>query len=220
MKYLKTLAALCFLFVSLSVVGQRSRTAPRGSINQAETVQSQPFKSLIHIMPLSLTVGGLEAGFEKPISPKQALKIDAGVYLSQNAGALKVKDEGYSDMSGFRTEVQYRFYKRTNNHADNLFIGPYANVKTISAKYQGFMNSGGFQVPINTIRTASSASFGYLMGFRNNLMENIFLDFYFGGGINLPVSGNDHEALNIPFFSPYQKGTQLKGGFSVVIALK
>jgi len=205
---------------TLSTFGQRSRTATKSG-NEQETVQSQSFKSLIHIMPLSLTVGGLEAGFEKPVSPKQSFKIDAGVYLSQNAGALKIKDEGYSDMSGFRTEMQYRFYKRTNNYSNNLFIGPYINIKTMSAKYQGFIyNPNGFPTAVNTIHSASSASFGYLMGFRNNVMENIFLDFYFGGGINLPISGNNHEELNIPFFSPYQKGTQLKGGFSVVIALK
>ncbi len=177
--------------------------------------RNAPYKKVIHFMPLSLSIGGLEVGFEKPTSTKESIKIDAGIYISENAGALKIKDDNYNNLSGFRTELQYRFYKHANNYKNNYFLAPFLNVKTLTADYSSNLNG----IRNNEVRSASAASFGYMVGFHNALMDNVYLDFSVGGGLIIPISGDFHEELSIPFFNPYQRGTILKANFGFSIAL-
>ncbi len=184
------------------------------------------YKKMIHFNPLSLFVGGMDMGFEKATTNKESFKIDVAYYLSENAGSLNLGGDNYSDLNGMRIEFQYRFFRKTNNYARNLFIAPFVNFKTISAKYTETktVSSGPPNYTYTTTKTvtnqsASTVSFGYILGYRKSIMENIYFDASIGGGLFFPVSGSYHKDLNVPFFAPYQKGANFKASFGLLIAL-
>jgi hypothetical protein len=181
---------------------------------------------MIHFIPLPLFVGGLEMAFEKPTSNKESFYIQMGYYTSKSANPLNIKEEGYSDMNGFKVEFQYRFYKKSNNYKKNMWISPFLNFKTLSSDFETTTAVSSGPPNYNTIYTttnenlsASTVSFGYMLGLRRAMSENIYFDFSFGGGLFIPVSGDDHEALSIPVFNPYIKGIQFKGNLGFCIAL-
>ncbi len=179
------------------------------------------YKKMIHLNPLALTIGGFEMGYERVTTKKESFYINAGYYLSAEAGALDLKDE-YSNMNGFRLEAQYRFYRKPNNYIRNVYLAPFANFKTVSADHDRYIyNSsppyGSTKVSENY--SATTVSFGYMLGMRRSIFENIYMDLGIGGGIFLPVSGDNHKDLNIGLFSPYQKGVQFKASFGFSIAL-
>lgn len=179
------------------------------------------YKKMIHLNPLALTIGGFEMGYERATTKKESFYINAGYYLSSEAGALDLKDE-YSNMNGFRLEAQYRFYRKPNNYIRNVYLAPFANFKTVSADHLDYIYSN---VPPYTStkliqkHSATTVSFGYMLGMRRSIFENIYMDLGIGGGIFLPVSGDNHQELNIGLFSPYQKGVQFKASFGFSIAL-
>lgn len=179
------------------------------------------YKKMIHLNPLALTIGGFEMGYERVTTKKESFYINAGYYLSSEAGALDLKDE-YSNMNGFRLEVQYRFYRKPNNYIRNVYLAPFANFKTVSADYNRYIYNSSPPYGSTTVtenRSATTVSFGYMLGMRRSVFENIYMDLGIGGGIFLPVSGDNHKDLNIGLFSPYQKGVQFKASFGFSIAL-
>ena len=179
------------------------------------------YKKMIHLNPLALTIGGFEVGYERVTTKKESFYINAGYYLSSEAGALDLKDE-YSNMNGFRLEVQYRFYRKPNNYIRNVYLAPFANFKTVSADYNRYIYNSSPPYGSTTVtenRSATTVSFGYMLGMRRSVFENIYMDLGIGGGIFLPVSGDNHKDLNIGLFSPYQKGVQFKASFGFSIAL-
>jgi hypothetical protein len=178
------------------------------------------YKKMIHTNPLSLTVGGFEMGFEKVTQQKESFYIQAGYYLSQAAGSLDVKDDGYSNMNGVRLELQYRFYRKSNNYIKNIFIAPFVNFKTISADFETTQySSSGTRTTIKEKRAATTVSFGYMMGIRKSVFENVYMDFSIGGGVFIPAAGDSHEKVNIPFVNPYQRGVQFKANLGFCLAL-
>ena len=178
------------------------------------------YKKMIHTNPLALTVGGFEIGFEKETQQKESFYIQAGYYLSQAAGSLQLKNTGYSNMNGIRLELQYRFYRKSNNYVKNIFIAPFFNFKTVSADFEESVYSNpGSIVTIKEKHAATTVSFGYMMGLRKSIFENVYLDFSIGGGVFIPAAGNFHERLNIPFVNPYQKGVQFKANLGLCLAL-
>lgn len=179
------------------------------------------YKKMIHLNPLALTIGGFEMGYERVTTKKESFYINAGYYLSSEAGALDLKDE-YSNMNGFRLEAQYRFYRKPNNYIRNVYLAPFANFKTVSADYNRYIYNSSPPYGSTTVtenRSATTVSFGYMLGMRRSVFENIYMDLGIGGGIFLPVSGDNHKDLNIGLFSPYQKGVQFKASFGFSIAL-
>ena len=179
------------------------------------------YKKMIHLNPLALTIGGFEMGYERVTTKKESFYINAGYYLSAEAGALDLKDE-YSNMNGFRLEAQYRFYRKPNNYIRNVYLAPFANFKTVSADYNRYIYNSSPPYGSTTVtenRSATTVSFGYMLGMRRSVFENIYMDLGIGGGIFLPVSGDNHKDLNIGLFSPYQKGVQFKASFGFSIAL-
>lgn len=179
------------------------------------------YKKMIHLNPLALTIGGFEMGYERVTTKKESFYINAGYYLSSEAGALDLKDE-YSNMNGFRLEVQYRFYRKPNNYIRNVYLAPFANFKTVSADFNRYIYNSSPPYGSTTVtenRSATTVSFGYMLGMRRSVFENIYMDLGIGGGIFLPVSGDNHKDLNIGLFSPYQKGVQFKASFGFSIAL-
>ena len=217
---LKSKLSIVILFVSFAQLGFSQEGK---NLNLTKTTY---YKKMIHFNPLSLFVGGMDLGFEKATTNKESFKIDVGYYLSENAGGLNLGSGDYSDLNGMRIEFQYRFFRKTNNYTRNLFIAPFLNFKTISAKYTETktVSSGPPNYTYTTTKTvtnhsASTVSFGYILGYRKSIMENIYFDASIGGGLFLPVSGSNHKELNVPFFAPYQKGAQFKAAFGLLIAL-
>ncbi len=216
MKANKIIIAITLFSTFFSLTAQRKVIRSNDKGQESPLVQNGIFKNMIHLMPLSMTVGGLEAGYEQVVKEKQSIFFSGGFFLSQNAGGLSFNGN-YQNLTGFKSEFQYRFYKRTINHRSNIFLAPSLLVKTTSAELTSY-NVLTNKEEITT-QSASSFALGYMLGVRNNVMDNIFVDFMIGGGINLPISGDAHKELHVPFFSPYQRGTQIRAGFNVVIAL-
>lgn len=187
---------------------------------QLPVTKSSPYKKMVHFNPLALMVGGFELGYEKATTAKESFMINFGYYLSEEAGALDVKDD-FSNMSGIRLELQYRFYRKTNNYIKNVYLAPYANFKTMSAdRTTSVTTYNPYTVKKETNRmSASTASIGYMLGIRKSVFENIYMDAAFGGGVFMPVSGENHKDLNIGLFSPYQKGVHFKASLGFLIAL-
>lgn len=189
--------------------------------DQQPVTKNGLYKKMIHLNPLALTIGGFELGFEKPTTKKESFYVNAGYYLSSEAGALDLKDE-FSNMNGFRMEVQYRFYRKPNNYIRNVYLAPFANFKTVSADHDRYLynNSPPYgSTKISEKYSATTVSVGYMLGMRKSIFENIYMDLGIGGGVFIPVSGDHHKDLNIPLFSPYQKGVQFKASFGFCIAL-
>jgi hypothetical protein len=182
------------------------------------TTKKSPYKKMIHFNPLALTIGGMEIGYETATTHKESFLIMAGYYLSQEAGFLDLKDD-YSNMSGLRVEMQYRFYRKNNNYIKNVYLAPFLNFKTQTADLNKTTYTGGSSIVTSTTKSATTVAFGYMLGTRKSIFENIYLDAGIGGGIFLPVSGSDHKDLNIGLFSPFQKGVQFKANFGLLIAL-
>jgi hypothetical protein len=190
------------------------------AMDDLPVVRSRPFDRMFSSNPLAMIMGGFELGYEAALTPKQSLVINAGYYLSEEAGFLDVKGD-FQDMTGFRLEMQLRFYKKNNNYIKNMFFAPFVNLKTQSA-YETTsisLNTPPYRQEVLTKRDATNIGIGYIIGTRKSLYENIYLDLGIGGGVYIPVSGEGHKDLHIGLFSPFRKGVQLKGYAAILIAL-
>ncbi|MDI1235641.1 MAG: hypothetical protein PSX81_15290 [bacterium] len=204
------------VFISVSAFAQREFSS---------VTRNNPYDKMVHFVPLPLLVGGFEMGYEKATTHKESFYLQVGYYTAKNPGLYKLKNDGYSDMNGLKLECQYRFFRKTNNYIKNVWIGPFVNFKTLSMKYTETTYTttyNPYNVKTNTInenRMATSLAFGYMMGLRKSVFENIYLDLSLGGGVYIPVAGSNHEQLNIGLISPYQRGVQLRMNLGFCIAL-
>lgn len=218
MKHLRHCSFIAiFCFFSVNLFAQKEITA---------VTRSNPYHKMIHILPLPLFVGGLEMAFEKPTSNKESFLVQVGYYSSQSANPLNIKEDGYSNMNGLKVEMQYRFYRKSNNYKKNFWISPFINFKTLSAEFESTttFNSGPPLYNITYLETkenraASTLSFGYMLGLRRAMFDNVYFDMSFGGAMFIPVAGDNHEELHIPVMNPYMKGIQFKGNIGFCIAL-
>lgn len=211
-----TLTLCCFLAFNLQAYSFKNLND-----EPVVTTKKSPYKKMIHFNPLALTIGGMEIGYESATNNKESFLFNAGFYLSQEAGFLDLKDD-YSNMSGVRLEMQYRFYRKSNNYLRNVFMAPFFNLKTQTADHNEtvYVPGPNPSTIINvTTYSATSVGLGYMLGSRKSIFENIYLDAAIGGGIFFPVSGDHHKELNIGLFSPFQKGVQFKASFGILIAL-
>ena len=156
------------------------------------TTKKSPYKKMIHFNPLALTIGGMEIGYETATTHKESFLIMAGYYLSQEAGFLDLKDD-FSNMSGLRVEMQYRFYRKNNNYIKNVYLAPFLNFKTQTADLNKTTYTGGSSIVTSTTKSATTVALGYMLGTRKSIFENIY--------------------------SPFQKGVQFKANFGLLIAL-
>lgn len=192
----------------------------------SSVTRNSPYDKMIHFVPLPLFVGGMELGYEKSTTHKESFYMQLGYYGSQSANALRIKDDAYSNMIGLKMEMQYRFYLKTNNYKKNVWIAPFVNFKTLSAKYENtvYTRSGPptyttTSKVVSENRSATTVSLGYMMGSRSSIYENIYLDFSVGGGIFIPVAGDNHSDLNMVLVNPYQRSIQFKANLGICIAL-
>lgn len=175
-----------------------------------------PYKKMVHFNPFALMIGGFELGFEKPTTTKESFLFNFGYYLSEEAGFLDLKDD-FKNMSGVRIDIQYRFYKKTNNYIKNVYFAPFLNIKTMTAEMGEYnmLDKKTYYVS----KSATTLSVGYLLGLRKSIFENVYLDLGIGGGVYIPASGSDHSDLHIGLFQPFKKGVQFRAHSSILIAL-
>lgn len=191
------------------------------TLDELPVVRSRPYDRMFSSNPLAMLIGGFELGYEAAVTPKQSIVVNAGYYLSEEAGFLDVNGD-FQDMTGFRLEMQMRFYKKNNNYIKNMFFAPFVNLKTQSAYEVSStqMNTPPYtRTSVLTKRDATNVGIGYLIGSRKSLYENIYLDLGLGGGVYIPVSGEGHKDLHIGLFTPFRKGVQFKGYVGILIAL-
>ncbi len=192
----------------------------------SSVTRNSAYDKMVHFIPIPLLVGGFEMGYEKATTTKESFYTQIGYYTSKNGGMYKLKNGNYTDMNGLKVELQYRFYRKSNNYFKNVWIAPFMNLKTMSLKYSETITTYSYSTNyttkttyINENRTATTMAFGYMMGIRKSVFENIYCDFSLGGGIHLPIAGDNHEDLNIGLIAPYQRGVQLRMNLGFCIAL-
>lgn len=205
---LGTLALLCVMTAQAHTFQLHEEDLP--------VTKRSPYKKMVHFNPFALMIGGFELGFEKPTTTKESILFNFGYYLSEEAGFLDLKDN-FKNMSGVRIDVQYRFYKKTNNYIKNVYFAPFLNIKTMTAD-KGTYDSKTYKTNYES-KSATTLSIGYLLGIRKSIFENVYLDLGIGGGIYIPASGLDHSDLHIGLFQPFKKGVQFRAHSSILIAL-
>ncbi len=184
-------------------------------------VRNAYFKKMIHANPISLIAGGMELAYESAVTNKQSFYTQVGYYTSAAAGALDIGGDEYKDMDGVKVELQYRFYRKTNNYIKNVFITPFLNFKTLTATKTTLVynSSPNVSTMLKEKQNATTISVGYMMGIRKSIFENIYMDLSIGGGVFIPIMGDNHEAFNIPLVNPYQRGVQFKANLGLCMAL-
>lgn len=206
----------CMVSFSLLMVFHLNATVSKGLNEDQPVTKRSPYKRMIHFNPLALTVGGFEMGYEVANKPKTLLGISLGYYLSSDGGILEFVDD-YKNLNGMRIEFQYTFLRKPNNYIKNVYLTPFLNFKTLSAE----------KVQYNTLlrqdesikKSATTVGFGYILGVRKSIFENIYLNLGIGGGIYFPVSGEDHNDMDVPFLFPMKKGVQFRANTGIYIAL-
>lgn len=214
---MKTLALFLSIFAIGSAFGhERLAKDDEPLYKTSDTL----YRRMIHFNPLALIGSGLEMAYETAVNGKESFLVNGTYFLSQRASILDLKDN-YSNLNGFRVEIQYRFYKKDNYYINNLFIAPFLNIKSETADFHETIVNNGSSTTIKKITSqyATTLSGGVMLGSRKSIHDNIYLDAAFGASVNAPVDGEHHEELSVGALSPFQKSVTLKASFGLLIAL-
>ena len=194
---MKKLILFLSLFVSTSgVFAQTAEDSIRYNHNP---------KHNIYVKPLDFFIGGFSMGYER-IFDRGALKTDLGYYFNEEPSFY----DG-SNLEGFKAEVAYKvFYKTFQEGEVHLrpYFAAYGLFKNASIEEptlsQDAQNS--FITQFRTAR-ASAMGIGVLIGVQAFVYNGFTVDFYVGGGIFTPVSGDDRDldALDLNIVNPYNK---------------
>jgi hypothetical protein len=177
------------------------------------------------IYPLSFIVSGIEVGGEIVAGqPNRTVRVSAGYFFSNKANSYNTfgnsftfnEEVTYSEMEGFRGEIQYRFYARDFHAPDNYFLTIFGVFKQVSMIGDISNNSGGWGNPIDReIRNLNSSAItlGFALGYRIRIQDFLSADFHFGGGFT-PTSIGDVDYTHIDQVNPYRKSINLKAGIT------
>jgi hypothetical protein len=211
----KVIILVFCLFTVAQLSAQRQRL--RDSVNNS-------YRREFLINPLSFLVGGFEVGYTK-ISPERvATRIYAGYYFSENAGSYDGNGSStngtsakYKNMEGARFEIQLLKMKPAKSDF-LIYYGGYAVYKFINLDVNKTTTTGSSTTTIDYVAKGSALSFGLVIGMRNYVHENIFLDMYAGGGMNISLNHMYEEDVHLPVVNPYKRSINPRAGISVGIS--
>jgi hypothetical protein len=214
------LLTFCLFFVG-QAFSQRQRQ--RDSINNN-------YRREFMINPLSFFVGGFELGYTKISPDRIGTRLYAGYYFSENAGSYGDNNNtssssssstavsaNYKNMEGARLELQV--FKMQPSKSDFLlYYGGYAVYKFINLDVSKTSNIGGATTTVDYKAKGAALGLGLILGMRNYVHDNIFLDIYAGGGLNLSLNHMYEDDVNISLVNPYKRSINPRAGISVGVS--
>ncbi len=190
---------LFFLFASVSVCAQR----------QKDSILNNSHKEVL-LNPFSFFVGGFEMGYG--VTNKENTRISrgyAGYYFSEDATPY---GDDFKNMEGARFEFQRLFTKPIDRTA-RYYVGGFVVLKTIKIDHKISPTLKNYE----TLR-GSALSFGLMVGMRNYIIDNFFIDYFIGGGPTLPIGGGNGENINLDVVNPYKRSINPKAGLSLGVS--
>lgn len=178
----------------------------------------QERKTTLFVEPLSFVASGLQVGVERVFLPDRSIFVSLGYYL---AGKYEAYDA--REMEGFKAETQLRFHIPITTQQDEIvFLGPYANYRVISLTQSVDFNDPVVPpIPTNERRgTAQAAQVGVLAGYKVIFVRKFSIEAFLGGGLVIPTTDYDSDTFHLPLVNPYQKGFNIKFGFSMGLCFK
>lgn len=169
----------------------------------------------------SFFVGGFEIGFGG-VKNNTIARMFLGYYFLEspefyNSGDFTTTVE-YKNMEGLRQEFQFLFLKPTSSQL-RYFGGGYAIYKSIKMDVSRLTtNTQGTTISTNYTANANAVSVGVLGGVRSYMIENFFVDFYVGGGITFPVSGENIDDVHLDILNPYKRSINPRAGITFGLA--
>lgn len=220
----KSLVLLLALFVSstaLTFASGNKNTNKQSAIFEDETPSTaRPTKAILSVQPFSLIAGGLDLAYEQKFTSLLTARINFGYFLSADPIGY---DDSFSDMDGFRAELQLRRYVFSEKHQtpNGVYIAPYGLYRQISMMHEKWVfdpiDGSGTSTIVKEV--ASAASGGLLIGIQFVTKSRITLDMFAGGGVFLPIDDTSSDEAHLPVVNPYKKTIAPKLGFSVGLAL-
>jgi hypothetical protein len=173
----------------------------------------QERKTILFAEPFSFIASGLQAGVERVFLPDRSIYVSLGYYLAEKYGAYNSRE-----MEGFKAETQVRFHiPVTARQNEIVFLGPYANYRVIKLTQNVDSNDPVVPIiPINERRvTAQAAQIGVLAGYKVIFIRKFSVEAFLGGGLVIPTTDYPSDLFHLPLVNPYQKGFNIKFGFSM-----
>jgi len=206
---MKKIATLVFLLISTVCANAQLGGLDKDADNDR--------KHVLFIKPFALLVSGLDGGLEKLLDDKTSLRISAGYYLTEDAFAYGSEA---TDMEGFKGELQLRFYlSESKGFMSGVYLGPYAYYKQIAVTKTGYSYDGFSSFEEDNRFTASAGNLGFVVGGQFVSTSRLTLDFFLGGGVNVPIDSDDRDEVHIPIVNPYKKGILMRTGFTIGFVL-
>lgn len=125
-------------------------------------------QSLIKANPFGLAFGVLNASYEKFVSDNTSFTVRANFY-SRKLGGVR--------FTGFGAGGGYRFYLSDNERPKGLYVGPIANIATISTDD-------------NDVRSYALITIGGVIGYQLRLSDRFYMDFNVGPTYGI-ITGNN-----------------------------
>lgn len=196
MRCIKIILPIILLFVVVSSNAQ---------LRQKDSVLNSYHKEVL-LNPFSFLVGGFEMGYGVTNDAKKRItRFFAGYYISENAESY---GDDFKNMEGARFEVQHLFTKPIDRSV-RYYVGAFAVYKTIKIEHKvGPANSR-----YETLR-GGAFSFGLMVGMRNYVTDNFFIDYFIGGGPTIPIGG-DGEHINLDVVNPYKRSINPRAGLTL-----
>jgi len=167
----------------------------------------------ISILPFSLLGSGLELAYEHFLpASRESVHINVGYFVATNPYFY----DNYNLFSGFRAELQYRFHLlKTPYQRTGFYVAPYAQVKSISLTKNEDPGDPPF-IPFSPkkIDEAMALGLGVVFGYQQRYASRLVVDFYLGGGLIVPATGNT-EQVDISILNPYNRGIAVHGGCGI-----
>ncbi len=195
---------LIFSILALSIV-----LCAKAQSHHKDSVRNT-YRQEVLLNPFAFFVGGFEMGYGKINAANNRLTRGfAGYYISENAEPY---GDDFKNMEGARFEIQHLFIKPTDGRL-RYYAGGFLVYKTIKIDKKVSPTVNYFE----TIK-GSAVSFGLIVGVRNYVADNFFIDLFIGGGPTIPVGGGDGEYINLDVVNPYKRSINPKAGLTFGIA--
>jgi hypothetical protein len=176
----------------------------------------------IRFNPYLLLRGAFTLGYERVLSYKHAVAVDAGfTYRDYLYEGLTVMDDEGSAETGYYADFSYKFYPKGYNN----FEGPYLSPGLITRKYnvtnEVYLNNDYQDIDASYGMTEMYLKFGYV--YESWYLDDVVIDFYTGLGLR-NISANKYTiesySNNTEYVKEYTESKQVPAvylGFKVGI---
>lgn len=196
------------IIVLLIVALAFTATKAQSYSHRKDSVRNTYHKEVL-LNPFSFFVGGFEMGYGV-INPanNRITRLFAGYYFTEAADSY---GDNFRNMEGGRFELQHLFTKPVDG-AMRFYAGGFAVYKTINMEKR-IGNTQNY----STVN-GSALSFGLIVGARNYVADNFFLDLFIGGGPTIGLNRSNEDDVHLDIVNPYKRSINPRAGFTFGIS--